>query len=107
MNTKSEIVKSHIQNAGSKFVSVTFIKKTTGEERTITFNPKEGCNLVSGNRAEATQKRKANNPNLINVVDSSIANREEDRRKGWRSFSSETVISMKVGGKQINLGDSL
>lgn len=103
-NIKSTIVKAAIQEAGSKFVSVTFIKKSTGEERTVIFNPKEGVKLVSGNNAETTAKRKVNNPNLISVVDASVANKEEDRRKGWRSFDSETVISMKVGGVPVSFG---
>lgn len=107
MTTKADIVRANIATAGSKFVSVTFIKKTTGEERTITFNPmedKRANKLKSGERAEATAKRKENNPDLINVIDTSIANKEADRRKGWRSFSADSVVSMTVGGVKVTLG---
>jgi len=102
-SNKDTIIKEAINKAGSKFCSVTFIKKTDGTERTIVFNPKEGIKLVSGNNAEAVAKRKANNPRLVNVVDSTIANRESDRRNGWRSFDTETVVSLKVAGKLVEL----
>lgn len=98
---KDTIIKAAIKAAGSKFCSVTFIKKT-GDERTITFNPKEGVKLVTGERAEAVANRKANNPTLINVVDTSIANKQDARKSAWRSFDTQTVVSMKVDGVDIS-----
>lgn len=100
-SNKTQMIKALISNNGSKHMSVTFIKKSDGTERTIGFNPREGVKLVSGERAKATATRKANNPDLINVVDSGIANREEDRRNGWRSFRCDTVIRMSIGGEVI------
>lgn len=101
MSTKSAIVKAIIENSGSKVLSVTFKKLTNGELRTIAFNPREGGKLVTGERAEATKTRKDNNPDIVNVVDASIANREADRRGGWRSFNCNTVVSIKTGGEEI------
>jgi len=101
---KDTIIKEAIKNSGSKFCSVTFIKKSNGEYRTVVFNSKEGVKLVTGNNAEAVAKRKINNPRIINVVDVTVANRETDRQKGWRSFDTADVISMKVDGLPISFG---
>lgn len=97
-SNKAAQVKALLSTTGSKFCSVTFTKKSDGSSRTITFNPKEGMKLVTGNNAQASATRKKNNPNIINVVDASIANRADDRRDGWRSFDAETVLKLSIGG---------
>lgn len=102
-SNKTLMIAALLNSSGSKMVSVTFKKKTGDKEiRTMVFNPCEGSKSVTGENAQATYTRKANNPDLFNVIDSTVANREEDRRNGWRSFSGDTVISMKVGGVPIS-----
>ena len=75
-----------IANSGSKLVSVTFVKKSTGEPRQISFNPKDYLPIkgTGAKRNEETQKY------IRSVV--------EFKTRRWRSFDARTVLQVKMKG---------
>lgn len=78
-----ERIKSLIDDAGSGFVSVTFIKKD-GSERQMTFNPKD-VNEIKG--TGDTSK-----------VDANIFRVRDNTKQAWRSFDARRVIKIKSRG---------
>lgn len=78
-----ERIKSLIDDAGSGFVSVTFIKKD-GSERQMTFNPKD-VNEIKG--TGDTSK-----------VDANIFRVRDNTKQAWRSFDARRVIKIKSKG---------
>jgi hypothetical protein len=92
-------IRELISNAGSRYVSVRFLKQD-GSVRQLTFNPLHfGEVKGTGSDISDPEKRK----NIFRVMDSKI--RITDTDKGWRSFDARTVISMTVNGKTINLAE--
>lgn len=79
-----ERIQSLINEAGSGFVSVTFIKKD-GSERQLTFNPKD-VNDIKG-----TGDTSKVDPNIFRVRDNA--------KQAWRSFDARRVIKIKSKGK--------
>lgn len=78
-----ERIKSLINDAGSGFVSVTFVKKD-GSERQMTFNPKD-VNDIKG-----TGDTSNVDPNIFRVRDNT--------KQAWRSFDARRVIKIKSRG---------
>jgi len=78
-----ERIKSLINDAGSGYVSVTFIKKD-GSERQMTFNPKD-VNDIKG--TGDTSK-----------VDANIFRVRDNTKQAWRSFDARRVIKIKSKG---------
>ena len=77
-----EIIRSLIQQAGSQFVSVVFLKKD-GQQRQLTFNPLD-FSEIKGTGHPTTD------PNIFRIRDSKLS--------AWRSFDARRVVSIKVAG---------
>ena len=80
---RSERIKSLIDEAGSGYVSVTFIKKD-GSERQMTFNPKD-VNDIKGTGDTSN-------------VDANIFRVRDNTKQAWRSFDARRVIKIKSKG---------
>lgn len=80
---RSERIKSLIDEAGSGYVSVTFIKKD-GSERQMTFNPKD-VNDIKGTGDTSN-------------VDANIFRVRDNTKQAWRSFDARRVIKIKSRG---------
>ena len=98
--SKAKTVKSIIAAQGSLITTVKFIKQD-GTERVLQFNPKMAKGLVENYEKEAdarrVESRKANNPDLINVMDLVAFNRGTPEKACWRSFNAASVIEIKAG----------
>ena len=77
-----EVIRNILNEAGSQFVSVVFLKKD-GTERQATLNPRH-YGEVKGT-GHVTQ-----NPNIFRFMDTKL--------NAWRSFDARRVISIKVKG---------
>lgn len=80
---RSERIKSLIDEAGSGYVSVTFIKKD-GSKRQMTFNP------MDKNDIKGTGDTSNVDANIFRVRDNKI--------QEWRSFDARRVIKIKSRG---------
>lgn len=82
-----ELIRKALDDAGSQFVSIVFVKKD-GSERQATLNPRHyGEVKGTGN---VTQ-----DPNIFRFMDAKL--------NAWRSFDARRVISIKVKGQITNL----
>lgn len=88
--SKQELIRKIIADAGSQFVRVGFLKKN-GEERFVTFNPKD-FNEIKGTGKAST------NPDIIRVRE--VQNKEEGKTT-WRSFSIDRLFSIKANGNEV------
>ena len=89
--TKTEIIKRFIFDAGSSIVSVEF-RKADGNLRSLQFNPRDTQEIKGTGYA-------LNAPSIVRCRDFTIA-----RTKGesaWRSFDCERVVSIKANGTAI------
>jgi hypothetical protein len=87
------VIRQAIQNAGSSFVSVQFIKKD-GTTRVMTFNPRD-INEVKGTGHVCSD------PNIFRVREAQ--NKDNDRKPAWRSFDARRVIKISTKGQAIHL----
>ena len=87
---RSERIKSLIDEAGSSYVSVTFIKKD-GSERQMTFNPKD-VNDIKGTGDTSN-------------VDANIFRVRDNTKQAWRSFDARRVIKIKSRGVTTEFND--
>jgi hypothetical protein len=85
-----ERIKSLIDEAGSSYVSVTFIKKD-GSERQMTFNPKD-VNDIKGTGDTSN-------------VDANIFRVRDNKIQQWRSFDARRVIKIKSKGTITEFND--
>ena len=85
-----ERIKSLIDEAGSSYVSVTFIKKD-GSERQLTFNPKD-VNDIKGTGDTSN-------------VDANIFRVRDNKIQQWRSFDARRVIKIKSKGTITEFND--
>lgn len=83
MTTTADLLHQLIDASGSQFVSVSFTK-ANGEERQLTFNPKQ----VGEIKGTGT---KCKDPNIFRIVDTNL--------KQWRSFDARRVFKIKVSGQ--------
>ena len=86
--TKTEIIKRFIFDAGSSIVSVEF-RKADGTIRSLQFNPRDTQEIKGTGYALKA-------PSIVRCRDFTIA-----RTKGesaWRSFDCERVVSIKGNG---------
>ena len=81
--TNPDLIRTIIDTAGAKFVSVTFVK-ANGEERQLTFNPKH----IGEIKGTGTSNQ---NPNVFKVMDIKL--------NQWRSFRADRVTKIKVAGQ--------
>ena len=89
--TKTEIIKRFIFDAGSSIVSVEF-RKADGNLRSLQFNPRDTQEIKGTGYALKA-------PSIVRCRDFTIA-----RTKGesaWRSFDCERVVSIKANGTAI------
>ena len=87
---RSERIKSLIDEAGSGYVSVTFIKKD-GSERQMTFYPKD-VNDIKGTGDTSN-------------VDANIFRVRDNTKQAWRSFDARRVIKIKSRGVTTEFND--
>ena len=87
---RSERIKSLIDEAGSGYVSVTFIKKD-GSERQMTFKPKD-VNDIKGTGDTSN-------------VDANIFRVRDNTKQAWRSFDARRVIKIKSRGVTTEFND--
>jgi flagellar basal body rod protein FlgC len=85
-----ERIKALIEEAGSSYVSVTFIKKD-GSERQMTFNPKD-VNDIKGTGDTSN-------------VDANIFRVRDNKIQQWRSFDARRVIKIKSKGTITEFND--
>jgi len=86
--TKTELIRRFIFDAGSSIVSVEF-RKADGTLRKLQFNPRD-TQEIKGTGKPTT------NPSIIRCRDFSIARQEG--QGAWRSFDCERVVSIKANG---------
>lgn len=105
-STKTNMINAFIKEAGSQFVSITFIKKDKSE-RTMRFNPKYRKGLAgdsaSASAKQAVKTRKANNPNLLAVMDIDLRQKGTPENRCWRSINTDTVVRLAAGGVVFNV----
>lgn len=87
-------IRGLVKSAGSRFMSITFIKKD-GSERLMQIQPMALAKHVKGDKASesaqrAVETRKTNNPNLLNVWDV--------KKKAARSVNMDTVKRIAIAG---------
>ncbi len=88
-------IRGLVKSAGSRFMSITFIKKD-GSERLMQIQPMGLAKHVKGDKAsESAQRavatRATNNPNLLNVWDV--------HKKAARSVNMDTVLRLVIAGQ--------
>ena len=82
-----ERIRQIIDKAGSKLVSVRFVKKD-GSERQLTFNPADHAD-IKGTGNPTTD------PNIFRIRDIKLGQ--------WRSFDARRCNSIKCDGQIVNL----
>lgn len=101
MSSKYNQISSLIYSNKGRFCSVTFIKKD-GSTRKMSIQPSSITSRLVGEAAsdsakQATETRKANNPNLLPVFDA--------QKKEIRSINMDTIVSIKANGVTYNFGE--
>ena len=89
--SKTELIKSFIFDAGSSIVSVEF-RKADGSLRKLQFNPRDTQEIKGTGYALKA-------PSIVRCRDFSIA--RKDGQGAWRSFDCERVVSIKANGTTI------
>jgi len=89
--SKTELIKSFIFDAGSSIVSVEF-RKADGSLRKLQFNPRDTQEIKGTGYALKA-------PNIVRCRDFSIA--RKDGQGAWRSFDCERVVSIKANGTTV------
>ena len=86
--SKTELIRQFIFDAGASIVSVEF-RKADGTIRKLQFNPRDTTE-IKGTGKPTT------NPSIVRCRDFSIARKEG--QGAWRSFDCERVVSIKANG---------
>lgn len=81
--TNHETIRELIDQAGSQFVSINFVKKD-GSERQLTFNPMDYADIKGTGTPTA-------DPNIFRIRDIKLG--------AWRSFDARRVVSVRISGK--------
>ncbi|MDW9491705.1 hypothetical protein [Sinorhizobium meliloti] len=91
-------IRALIETAGSRFISVEFVKKT-GELRRMLVNParlgahlRRDIAIKSESHVRGAETRKANNPHLLNVWD--------ELAGAPRTINLDTLTQIKIDGVQ-------
>jgi hypothetical protein len=82
-----QVIRKALDEAGSTFVSVTFIKKD-GTERQATLNPRHYGEVKGTGHVTS-------DPNIFRFMDAKL--------NAWRSFDARRVVSVKVKGQVTKL----
>ena len=80
---RHQVVRSVIEKAGSRMVSVTFYKKD-GTKRKLTFNPKDRQGIKGTGHSTAK-------PNIFRV--------REIGKDQWRSFDSDRLLTLRANSQ--------
>jgi hypothetical protein len=86
--SKTEIIRQFIFDAGSSIVSVEFLK-ADGTTRKLQFNPRDTREIKGTGHP-------TRNSSIVRCRDFSIARKEG--QGAWRSFDCERVVSIKANG---------
>ena len=89
--SKTDIVKRFIFDAGSSIVSVEF-RKADGSLRKLQFNPRDTQEIKGTGYALKA-------PSIVRCRDFTIARKEG--QGAWRSFDCERVVSIKANGTTV------
>jgi hypothetical protein len=96
--TRRTVARSIIDAAGSRFVTVDFVKKD-GTHRTMNIQPEALKTHLAENpdpvRVQAARTRAQNHPNLMPVWDV--------QARAVRSINLDTVLAIKVDGTRYDL----
>ena len=92
MKTKIEIVREITKAAGSSMCGALWVKKTTGEIRRATWNPRD-FNDIKGTGKEKDPK------SSIYCFRESQCKTDPDRKPRWRSFDAEWLLLLTSKGK--------
>jgi hypothetical protein len=90
LSRKAKIVKSIVNDTNGKFFQVVFTKKD-GSERVLNGRTGVRKHLKGG------QSTISANPSLVSVYDV--------QAQGYRCFDADRVISLKVDGVDVSLGE--
>jgi hypothetical protein len=90
--SKTDLIKRFIFDAGSSIVSVQFIK-ADGSLRSLQFNPRD-TQEVKGT-GHALKK-----PNIVRCRDFAVARKEGEG--AWRSFDCDRVVKIQANGTTIS-----
>jgi hypothetical protein len=90
--TKTDIIKRFIFDAGSSIISVEFIK-ADGTVRKLQFNPLDSQEVKGTGHA-------LKKPNIVRCRDFAIARKEGEG--AWRSFDCERVVKIQAHGTVIS-----
>jgi len=88
--TKRDKVRQFIEDAGSSFVGIDFLKKD-GTKRSARFNPRD-FNEIKGTG------KKCEDPDIFRFRE--VQNKEEGKN-AWRSFSIDRLVRIAANGKEI------
>jgi len=89
--SKTDLIKRFIFDAGSSIVSVEF-RKVDGSLRKLQFNPRDTQEIKGTGYALKA-------PSIVRCRDFSIARKEG--QGAWRSFDCERVVSIKANGTTV------
>jgi hypothetical protein len=90
--TKTNIIKRFIFDAGSSIISVEFIK-ADGSIRKLQFNPLDSQEVKGTGHA-------LKKPNIVRCRDFAVARKEGEG--AWRSFDCERVVKIQAHGTVIS-----
>ena len=90
--TKTNVIKRFIFDAGSSIISVEFIK-ADGSVRKLQFNPLDSREVKGTGHA-------LKKPNIVRCRDFAVARKEGEG--AWRSFDCERVVKIQAHGTVIS-----
>jgi hypothetical protein len=90
--TKTDIIKRFICDAGSSIISVEFVK-ADGSVRKLQFNPLDSREVKGTGHA-------LKKPNIVRCRDFAVARKEGEG--AWRSFDCERVVKIQAHGTVIS-----
>lgn len=96
---KYEFIKKKLEEAGSKFITISFVKKD-GSDRQMNIQYKAMMSRLKGDEAsdsakQAVKTRKENNPNLVAVYDV--------QKHAIRQINMDTVYKLTFAGEVYEL----
>ena len=90
--TKTDIIKRFIHDAGSSIISVEFAK-LDGSLRSLQFNPRDTQEIKGTGKPSAK-------PSIVRCRDFAVARKEGEG--AWRSFDCERVVKIQAHGTVIS-----
>lgn len=94
---RHEIIRKAIEQAGSTFVSVDFLKKD-GTPRSMVFNPRD-INEIKGTGNACSDV------NIFRVRETQ--NKQNHRKPAWRSFDARRVTRLKTQHQELKFTNDI